>query len=227
MLDVEFAGERFTLLPERAAHWPAADALIVADVHLGKPDAFRSAGIPVPAAVTGATLDRLARAVKRIRPARLIILGDLLHARSGRTPGLDRAFGAWRSGHSALDITLVRGNHDVGAGDPPPAWGIRCVEEPQTESSLVLCHHVEAAGPRPCLAGHVHPAIVLRAGDGFRARRPCFHVSPTCFLLPALGVFTGSHSIRPAAGDRVFAVDEDAVIDVSALVGKRRSRAAR
>ena len=43
MLSVEWCGEQFVLLPERAVHWPAADALVVADVHLGKPEAFRAA----------------------------------------------------------------------------------------------------------------------------------------------------------------------------------------
>jgi DNA ligase-associated metallophosphoesterase len=221
MLSVEWCGEQFVLLPERAVHWPAADALVVADVHLGKPEAFRAAGIPVPAAVTGATLDRLGRALDRVRPGRLLVLGDLLHARAGRTPGLDAAFTAWRAAHRSLDILLVRGNHDVGAGDPPASWRIDCADEPCAESSLELCHHPDAAGARPCLAGHVHPAIVLGAADGFRARRPCFHLSSSCFLLPALGAFTGAHSIRPEAGDRVFVPDESDVLDVSALVARR------
>jgi metallophosphoesterase superfamily enzyme len=41
-------GERFVLLPEKAAFWPAMKTLFVADFHLGKAASFRRAGIPLP-----------------------------------------------------------------------------------------------------------------------------------------------------------------------------------
>lgn len=47
-------GERIDLLPERAAWWPAARTLFVADAHLGKAAVFRARGLPVPEATTGA-----------------------------------------------------------------------------------------------------------------------------------------------------------------------------
>ena len=51
----------------------------------------------------------------------LVVLGDFIHARPGRTVALDAAFGAWRARHRELALTLVRGNHDSRAGDPAPA----------------------------------------------------------------------------------------------------------
>src|SRR5262249_50769057 len=44
---VEIAGERVTLLAERAAYWQRTRTLLVADTHFGKAATFRAAGIPV------------------------------------------------------------------------------------------------------------------------------------------------------------------------------------
>ena len=72
-----------TLLPERAVFCPSEQALLVSDVHLGKAETFQHYGIPVPGAVNGATLHRLAQVCDRTQARRLIILGDLFHAQAG------------------------------------------------------------------------------------------------------------------------------------------------
>ncbi|MBZ0171464.1 MAG: DEAD/DEAH box helicase, partial [Phycisphaerales bacterium] len=74
---IEFADEQLDLLPERAVWWPARRTLLVADLHLGKPASFRSAGAPVPEQVTGADLARLSSLIKTQHAQRVIVLGDL------------------------------------------------------------------------------------------------------------------------------------------------------
>jgi hypothetical protein len=80
-VQLELAGEPVRLLPERALFWQAACALVVADVHWGKAAAFRSAGIPIPGGATRQDLDRLDQAVARTGARRLVVLGDLFHAK--------------------------------------------------------------------------------------------------------------------------------------------------
>ena len=85
-------------------------------------------------------LERLSRLVELHLPERLILLGDLIHARSGRASITMKAVGEWRGVHRQLAITLVRGNHDLRAGDPPAEWNIHCTSEPLVEAPFVLQH---------------------------------------------------------------------------------------
>jgi metallophosphoesterase superfamily enzyme len=89
------AGEDVWLLPERALFWKRAATLIIADPHVGKPGAFRAAAIAAPEGTTIADLERLSTAIRRCGAQRLIVLGDLLHARSGRTAATMSAFEEW------------------------------------------------------------------------------------------------------------------------------------
>ena len=102
------AGEDVWLLPERALFWKRPATLIIADPHIGKPGAFRAAAIAAPEGTTIADLERLSTVIRRCGVQRLIVLGDLLHARSGRTAATMSAFEEWRTRHSNLDIVLVR-----------------------------------------------------------------------------------------------------------------------
>lgn len=209
------AGEDVWLLPEHALFWKRAATLIIADPHIGKPGAFRAAAIAAPEGTTIADLERLSTAIQRCSAQRLIVLGDLLHARSGRTPTAMTAFEEWRTRHSGLDIVLVRGNHDTRAGDPPPSWRVTCVDEPWDMAPFTLRHHPELPGAGYTLAGHLHPAVRLIGAAKQRLILPCFWFGVRVGVLPAFGSFTGARVIAPAPGDQVFVIAEDAVIAVS------------
>jgi DNA ligase-associated metallophosphoesterase len=204
------AGEHVALFADRALYWPRRRTLFVADVHLGKAAAFRAGGVPLPSGTTAGDLARLARLLAATGAQRLVVLGDFLHALRGRTPALEQAFAAWRERHRALEITLVRGNHDAKAGDPPPAWRIEVVAEPHPAPPFLLCHEppADAAGSLfgYALAGHVHPGVHL-AGAGMQsARLPCFVLGQSRAILPAFGRFTGLATQSWGRGDRVIAI---------------------
>ena len=86
MTDVKLtiAGEELYLLAERALWWPNASTLIVADLHWGKASTFRAAGIPIPIGTTSDDLARLDSALTRSGARRMVVLGDLFHAKAGR-----------------------------------------------------------------------------------------------------------------------------------------------
>jgi uncharacterized protein len=216
-LDViaEVAGERLRLLPERAAFWERRALLLVADPHWGKTTAFRAAGLAVPGGTTAEGLRRLEAALARTGARRLAFLGDFFHARAGRSPATLEALARWRATDPALDVLLVRGNHDRHAGDPPPELGIRTVDGPVGfEPPFVLAHHPHASPDGYVLAGHLHPVVALRGTGRQRQVLPCFHFGTRLGVLPAFGGFTGAARITAAAGDRIFVVAGAEVVEV-------------
>jgi metallophosphoesterase superfamily enzyme len=108
-------------------------------------------------------------------------------------------------------VLLVRGNHDIGAGDPPAELGFRCVNEPWDSAPFSFRHHPEP-GDAYVLAGHVHPAVRLGGPGGLRERLPAFVFGRRVGLLPAFGSFTGSADVEPASSDRIFVIADDEVI---------------
>jgi uncharacterized protein len=210
-VEVEAGGTTLRLLAQRALFLPEHGALLVADAHIGKAVSFRRLGVPVPGGTTTETLERLSSAVAACGAQHVIFLGDLLHSARSRAAATWAAVARWRLAHAHLELTLVRGNHDSHAGDPPPEWQVRCLDGPLQLGGLALAHHPDPVDGAYVLAGHVHPAAVLggRARDSLRL--PCFHLGPRVGVLPAFGAFTGMHVLARGPGDRVYVVAGDEV----------------
>lgn len=212
---IDLAGERVALLPERALFRPATGELLVADPHWGKAATFRAAAIAVPGGTTAEGLARLEAALDRCGADRVVFLGDLFHARQGKSPATLAELRRWRDRHPGLRLALVRGNHDRHAGDPPPELGIDCADPPVGAGVFAYAHHpVETAG-RYTLAGHLHPAVVLRGPGRLRERLPCFLLGREVGVLPAFGAFTGLADVLPEPGGRVFVVADGEVAAVA------------
>ena len=217
------AGEAVSLLPEKAIYWPGERTLFVADVHWGKAAAFRALSVPIPGGTTTADLERLSRALDRTGATRLVVLGDMLHARAGRQPETLAAIAAWRSARPDLSMLLVRGNHDESAGDPPVDWRIEVVDEPYPLGPFALRHYPEPAESGYVLAGHVHPAAYLSGRGGQGLRLPCFLCGPQVAILPAFSSFAGAKVVKPTAADSLYVVADDEVIPI--LVARETSPA--
>ena len=210
---VRVAGENLLLLPEKAVYWPAEQMLIIADIHFGKAAAFRALGVPVPRGTTSENLAGLDALVAKHGARRVVFLGDFLHARAAHASSTQLAMLAWRQRHLDLGLTLVRGNHDLHAGDPAAALGIELVDEPHAIGPFAFCHHPDIDTPGYALAGHVHPVYVL--ATRFDALRlPCFVVGSARMILPSFGAFTGGHAVKPEPGDNIYVTSGDAVHSV-------------
>jgi len=206
---LRWAGELLQLLPERALWWPDARVLFVADLHLGKAAAYRALGQPVPGGTTQENLARLDALMARLAPHRIVFLGDFLHAAQART--VLAAVEAWRARHAGIAMTLVRGNHDSRAGDPPDALGIDVVDEPFLLGPFACCHHPQTHATHFVLAGHLHPICRLHGPGRDSVRLPCFVSDAQQAVLPAFGEFTGGWLMEQAPGRRFHAVGGDAV----------------
>ncbi|WP_306396526.1 ligase-associated DNA damage response endonuclease PdeM [Telluria beijingensis] len=207
---VQVAGESLLLLPEKAIYWPRERMLIVADIHFGKAAAFRALGVPVPRGTTSENLAGLDALVATHGARQVVFLGDFLHARAAHASSTQLAMLAWRQRHPGLALMLVRGNHDLHAGDPAAALGIALVDEPHAIGPFAFCHHPGVDAPGYGLAGHVHPVYVL--ATRFDALRlPCFVVGSQGLILPSFGSFTGGHAVKPGPGDHIYVTSGDAV----------------
>ena len=200
------AGEAVELYAERALLWTRMRTLFVADVHLGKAAAFRAGGVPIPRGSTANDLARLEALVEASGAKRLCVLGDFLHAKAGVVPALDAAFRAWRERHASLAITLVRGNHDANAGDPPEGWGVEVVGEPYALPPFLASHAPVSPRTGYALCGHVHPGVRLSGRGDESVRLPCFVLGRRRAILPAFGRMTGLAIIASSPDETIVAI---------------------
>ena len=224
-IELALAGERLQLRSERAAFLPAHGTLLVADAHVGKAHSFRRLGVPVPGGTTADGLRRLDALLDATGARRLVFLGDFLHSARAQSAATLDAWLRWRAGRAALELTLVRGNHDRRAGDPPAALAIECVDEPLRLGALALSHHPRAVAGAYVLAGHWHPCASVGGRALDRLRLPCFWLGDEARhpvgVLPAFGGFTGMHPIERRPGDRVFVLTDDRVAEVPPRSARR------
>jgi DNA ligase-associated metallophosphoesterase len=213
------AGEQIYLLSERALYWPGASTLVVADLHWGKAATFRSVGIPIPIGTTSDDLARLDSALQRTHARRMVVLGDLFHARAGRIASHTLAeLRRWRNLAGNFEILLVRGNHDRHAGDPPSDLHINCVNAPAYVPPFVFRHEPADSTGAYGLAGHIHPGLTLVGRGLQRETLPCFIIGRSAALIPAFGSFTGFGVVEPGPEDRAFVIAGDEVLEVAAPV---------
>lgn len=218
---LELAGIELRLLPERAVHVPALDTVLLADLHLGKGDAFRRAGIAVPSGGTRQDLERLSGLIARHRPARVIVLGDLVH---GPVP----ADATWRSQwrglldrHADVHFAAVRGNHDRALRDSGQFEGVSLLHA-GIECGPLRLHHEPPENQAPhssspeataVVCGHLHPVMRVRQ-PGLPSRLPTFWLRGQCLVLPAFSAFTGGFALQPAAGDRLWLCAGDGLLSL-------------
>jgi uncharacterized protein len=215
-IGLTLAGELVYLMGERALYWPGTSTLVVADLHWGKASTFRAAGIPIPIGTTSDDLARLDSALRRSGARRLVVLGDLFHAKAGRIASHTLAeLRRWRSLAGTFEILLIRGNHDRHAGDPPNDLQINCVNAPAFVPPFIFRHEPVDSEGAYGLAGHVHPGLTLVGRGLQRETLPCFLIGPRGAILPAFGSFTGCSVVQPQPGDRAFVVAQDEVMEVT------------
>jgi len=217
------------LLPGRAALVPAARTLLVADLHLGKAATFRRAGIPVPEGSAQRDLERLEQLVRGHDVRRLLVLGDLFHAKGGCTPQVFAEFAALRTRIADTAVVLILGNHDRAIGRLPASLGIDACLPSLDEPPFHFVHEpaIDVTASNRDLftvAGHLHPTVSIRSPSGDRLADRCFVAEPSVLVLPAFGSFTGGHRVEPAEGMRLWIARDDGVADVTRLVAATAKR---
>lgn len=201
-INFSFREQHLVLLPQKAVYWHNEDALMVADLHLGKAAHFRKNGIPVPAGVHRKDILKLSGLINQYTPSTLIILGDLFHSDLNNEWQL---FSDFMLQYPGLKCLLIKGNHDVLNESVYHAAGMEVHETLET-GPFIFSHEPLKQGYQGDLvniSGHVHPGIYLKAVG---RTLPCFTFSDRECLLPAFGSFTGFINHHPAKNAFIFPI---------------------
>jgi DNA ligase-associated metallophosphoesterase len=205
---LELKSERLTLLADRveqaismcgksliadstgAIYWPAEAALLVADLHLEKASAGARRGALLPPYDTRETLIRLAEAIDRYQPRRVIALGDSFHdAGAAQRIGADD-LERLKILQEDREWIWLSGNHDRGIA---AQFGGRIGDEIKL-AGITLRHEPVRGAATHEIAGHMHPAAKLSL-YGTSIRRPCFVGNGRRIIMPAFGAFTGGLNV--------------------------------
>ena len=190
MTQLHWHGHGLQLLAERALWDPQQRLLLLADLHLGKAESFQASGVPLPSDGDLANLNRLLSLAHRLRPALVVVLGDLIHGPLGLTAELRQKLAALPA-LLGCPLQLVEGNHERGS------WIEGLEALPPQQAGPLWLSHGPATPPQDGLlnvCGHLHP--VAQVGQGaHRLRLPCFALDRRQgrLLLPAFGELTGGH----------------------------------
>ena len=180
---------------------PDTRSLIVADCHFEKGSAFTRRGHVVPPFDTQDTLIRLEALATRLRPTRIISLGDGFHDRHASARLADDDVVRLKRLAAKADLIWVAGNHD-----PEPITNLPGHSVAEWVIGPVTLRHEPGGAGDFEIAGHLHPAAKI-AGRGRAIRRRCFVSDTRRCILPAFGAYAGGLNICDAAFAPLLARD--------------------
>jgi DNA ligase-associated metallophosphoesterase len=214
---ISIEGLDFQLLAQRGVYWPEQKTLFIADTHFGKDATFRSQGIAVPQGSTEGTLATIALMISQCQAERLVLLGDMFHARSSISQGVRESLDAFFQSQRQLKFSLILGNHDKGISALTKGWPIEILDSGASIGSVSVSHIPQEPSPstKLLLCGHVHPAYRFTSKMDSVGKLPCFWLSNRQFVLPAIGEFTGTQVIHPSKSDQTWVIVEDEILQVA------------
>ena len=210
-------GQTLWLSPARCIYWEEENALILSDLHFGKSGHFRKEGIGIPQNIFKEDLQRLFTQIQFFSPKKVLIAGDMFHSRANKEIDL---FTRWRNDIAAIEIHLIKGNHDILADHHYQTAGITIIPQKLLLQNFCFTHDYGAAGTSDTsesftFSGHLHPGIKVNGSGRQSIMLACFYFSDTYAVLPAFSLFTGLYKIRPSKKDTVFALIENRVVKLS------------
>jgi DNA ligase-associated metallophosphoesterase len=198
-LAITVNGEDVLLDASGAALVRAHSTLIFADLHFEKGSSYARGRQFLPPYDTASTLLRMARAISRHKPARVIALGDSFHD-SGAADRLDLAQrDQLQSLARTTHFTWIAGNHDP----QPPSWLEGEIAENVRLGGLVFRHEPMILFEPGEVAGHLHPCARVSKW-GRSVRRRCFVSDGLRLILPSFGAYTGGLDVGEAAIASLF-----------------------
>src|SRR5262249_30791709 len=154
---------------------------------------------------TRATLRALEAALERLRPKRVIALGDSFHDQGGPARLSTEERRTLAGLMQGRDWIWILGNHDPA----PPGVGRMGAGEIAI-GAIVFRHEPRPGDFAGEVAGHLHPCATVR-GMGGSMRRRCFATDGRRLVLPAFGAYTGGLSVFDPAFDGILTAPFDAI----------------
>jgi DNA ligase-associated metallophosphoesterase len=155
--------------------------LAVADLHFGYELSQRAAGNLFPLWGMQTIESRLADLVNEFKPKQLILLGDLVHDRTGA----DEFLALVRRLEDECEVVMIAGNHDRQIKHQTS--NIKHLYDFWRTDGFYFHHGSSAVQAPDCIqiVGHYHPACAMRDGAGLRLKFPAFIQQKNCWIMPA------------------------------------------
>lgn len=217
-------GQHLWLSPERTVFWEEEKTMILSDTHFGKTGHFRKNGIAIPQTIYKEDLQRFFSIIQFYKAQRVLVVGDFFHSHVNEE--LDW-FLKWKRDFSQLQITMVKGNHDILPASWYEAAAIEIIPETLFSGPFQFQHdydekakknknNIEQATdtnrPAYIFSGHIHPGITIKGLSKQSLRFPCFYFGKHHCILPAFSKFSGLATIKPKKEDQVFAIVNNQLI---------------
>ncbi|MFC6728970.1 metallophosphoesterase [Natronoarchaeum mannanilyticum] len=168
---------------DRSLYLPAADALVCADLHVGRD---RSSNVELPLGESDDLLDRIEALLSRFEPSEFVVAGDALHSFDRVPRGVATTFAdlAELVADAGAEFVVTTGNHDtmldsvIGgdaaatevAGELADAATVADEYRLSGIDAVVLHGHEQpGADAEVYVCGHDHPAIRIEG-----KRHPCY-----------------------------------------------------
>lgn len=212
-IKLQIRGQTCHLMPSRSVYWEEQQTLILADIHIGKSAVFRKFGIAIPEGSTEDDLAKMTLLLKELKPKKCVIVGDLIHAKSGLSPDVKRMFSEFQ--HAAnCEIHLVMGNHDRAlAASLPEEWPLYLHKDSLLIGPFYFSHYPIPSEKGFVWAGHLHPKVEVRNSHDRLIFR-CFQLFPNLGILPAFGEFVGGTFVKRDKQCQVYAIVDSEVIKI-------------
>ena len=174
----------------RAVYVREHELLAVADLHLGYAWTHRAQGQLMPVAPKDNALDRLRALISDYKPARMVLLGDIVHRALTVPALLDelRALLSVTDNECKCELILLAGNHDRKLQQLLKQLGAKDLLRAEYSAGENIFLHGDKPATQPAsryVIGHEHPAISI--GDGVATSRkfPCFLIAENVLTLPS------------------------------------------
>ena len=198
------------MLPSRTLFLPKTKELLICDIHLGKAEYFQQNGIPLTNNSDENNFTRIKTLVKKYKPEKLIILGDLFHSKYSIGKTLQKKMENLPE-ILKTNIELVLGNHDVGCD----IKNIK-VFDIKTTKNIIYSHEPLNLADKETLniCGHYHPKLYLKnKGDKLSFRCFAMDMNKNILYLPAFGDLTGGYLCKKSFKKWVI-VSQEEIIEI-------------
>lgn len=200
---------------------PEARTVLVADAHLGYGWAQRRRGELGPVE-DSKSQPKLQSLMTELQPAKLVFLGDLVHAPKPAVEERHAIETTLRELASAAELVLVRGNHDRAFVRDFGHLEVAVVESWRLGGVTAL--HGDRLGrlaiPEGHLVvGHLHPVLRVKDAAGGRQKLRLFLVSSRVTVMPAFSPFSGGFDVAAGIPEKLRALMGRRAVEGIAVTG--------
>lgn len=162
------------------------DCIVIADLHLGFEGVLYEEGFAMPRFQKTEMLKRLRGILRKYKPLKLIINGDLKHEFSRNLHQ------EWKEVNEVLDfleekveLHVTRGNHDNYLKTILSKRGLPLKRRIRWKGLAFAHGHEDLDWKDLLVIGHEHPSVKLSDEIGASIKVPCFLVGKNVIVLPA------------------------------------------